>query len=110
MNTPRAGQYLFSSCAGDDYGQITKVGEDGNGAPTIDIELYNITDALWIDEEDPDFPFPLTTVALMPEADVYLLNVQYKMLDDKTIHCHTPGNGCFRCTKLFTLNDEPTLR
>lgn len=107
---PIVGQYLYSTCAGEDYGQIIGVGLDDNGTPVIDILLSNVNDIAWTEDEDEDFPNPdLHSVELPKETPVKLKNVQYRMAAEQNIIiCRTPGNGCYRCTKMFWLQNEPT--
>jgi len=122
MNTdksrhPEAGDYLYASCAGCNYGQILRVGNDANGIPTIDIEIYCPNDLIWF--EDSEFQNPLTHLVLPNGTKVILRDVQWKPAggyegwdEAKTwvtlISCFTPGNGCYRCTKLFSLSKEKT--
>lgn len=120
---PRVGHFLYASCAGEDYGQIVGVGKDDNGVTTIDIEVFNIQDIISCDDEwsgnDQWSRSVLTTLELPPGTKVILRNVQWKYMsgyegwdDEKTwvtvIDCNTPGNNCYRCTKLFSLNDHHT--
>lgn len=108
MNLPKCGQYLHSSCSGEDYGRIIKVGQDDNKTSTISIELFNADDICYCDDEDPKFPHPiLTYVELPPNIKVILHDLQYRMMGEFII-CNTPGNGCLRCTKLFSLCDTPS--
>lgn len=107
---PKPGQYLWASCAGDNYGRVIAVGVDGNGAPTIDIELKSVGDLI-SSEDDDEWPNPDLTQAEVPEGvKVILRNVQWRagFVSDgiSTIHCRTPGNGCYRCTKFFWLYDH----
>lgn len=114
ITKPEVGLYLFSSCAGEDYGQIVGVGKDENQTPTIDIELTCVGDIAWTEEEDSDFPHPdLQEVDLPKGTKVILRKVQYRMLDPwsdgtQLINCRRPGNGCYRCTKMFALHRQPT--
>lgn len=114
---PEVDDYLYASCAGEDYGQILRVGKDPNGVPIIDIELYNPQDLIWF--KDSDFQNPLTEIELPPDTKVILRDLQWKPAggyeswdEEKSwitlISCFTPGNGCYRCTKLFSLHKERT--
>ncbi len=112
---PKVGQYLFSSCAGSDYGRIISVGNDANKRQTIDIEIFGPNDLISCEgDNDPDSPqWPVLTTLEVPEGvNLILRNVQWEIkgaTDFGTmIECNTPGNGCYRCTKLFTLQDHPT--
>ena len=112
--TPEVGQYLSASCAATDYGQIVAVGEDDNGAPTIDIRLIDPQDLVTVD--DDEWEDPLTTLEVTGDpalrGDLILRYVQWRPSkgpsdDDGTyIICNTPGSECFRCTKLFQLRNE----
>ena len=113
MNTPKVGQWLYSSCSASSYGEILNVGNDGNGSNVIDIRVCDIDDFAYIeyemdDSSDSNFIVnpPLTTAELPKGVNVILRNVQYKLMTDEYIECNTPGNGCFRCTKLFRLTDK----
>lgn len=112
---PKVGDYLYATCAGEDYGQIIGVGKDANDIPTLDIEVYNPDDMLSYDDEIN----PLTRLELPPNTKVILRDVQWKHLqgweafdEDKSwvtrIECYTPGNNCYRCTKAFSLSDKRT--
>ena len=101
---PQVGHKLWSSCAGDDYGTVVAVGHDENNTPTIDIELKSASDAFWVEGETEEWPAPsLTQIELPPNVKVTLRHVHYKIVDEERIVCNTPGNGCYRCTKLFWL-------
>lgn len=100
---PRIGQHLWSSCAGENYGTIIAVGKDDNNTPIIDIEVADINNLVWIETETNEWPEPvLSHVELQPTTKIILRNLQYKIINEYII-CNTPGNGCYRCTKLFTL-------
>lgn len=111
--TPKIGQLLWSSCAGESYGKILAVGVDDNKTPVIAIELTTISDIAWTNDEDETFPQPdLHFVEIPPGVHVILRDIQYKLWEPcedgrQIIECRTPGNGCYRCTKCFTLRDEP---
>ena len=115
---PKVGQWLFSSCRAEDYGQITRVGLDSNGCQVVDILLAHPDEDLSYthdnDTSDPEkspggFGFsPLTVLRVEPSsAHLTLVDVQYKTMGGG-IECNTPGKGCFWCIKYFSLNDEPT--
>lgn len=111
MNLPKIGQFLWSSCAGESYGEIVDVGIDPNNVPTIAIKLKHASDIAWTEDEDENFPYPdLSFVDLPKDITIILRDVQYvlKDWDDslQVIICRTPGNGCFRCTKLFRLTNK----
>jgi hypothetical protein len=91
---PEVGQYLYASCSDSDYGQIVAVGEDDNGALTIDIRLLDPQDLVTVD--DGEWADPLTTIEVT--GDVILRNVQWRPdeEDGGYIICNTPGSECFR--------------
>jgi hypothetical protein len=117
---PRVGQWLFASCSAQDYGEIVGVGQDGNGTPTVDIRLEDSQDLIWFGEDDLDHWTPekggfgyhvLTRLEVSPGATLILRGVQYRETnDDDFIECFTPGDGCYRCTKLLWLRDQKTPR
>lgn len=45
-------------------------------------------------------------IELPPETSVIFRDVPYTVCEgyDELIECRTPGNGCYRCTKLFGLH------
>jgi hypothetical protein len=126
---PKVGQYLYASCSATDYGRILAVGQDENGQNVLDILVYDMSDLLecppnagW-DRHHRDtpislieFPLPWLVKLEVPAGDVILRRVPWRpaevphpqafMGEEPRIVCATPGNGCFRCTKLFFLNDE----
>jgi len=104
---PEAGQYLYASCSDSDYGQIVAVGEDANGAPTIDIRLIDPQDLVTCDDHGTNgWRDPLTTLEVT--GDLVLRGVQWRPGEGHKgfIVCNTPGSECFRCTKLFQLRNE----
>jgi hypothetical protein len=106
--TPKPGQYLWSSCAADDYGKILSVGQDANGVDSMDIELCQLgLEDLLSFEEGLDPP-PLTR--LVVQGTAILRDVQWKMgaeyEGEWTVILNSPGEGCYRCTKLLWLHDE----
>lgn len=104
---PRIGQWLYASCSDAYYGEVVGVGQDSNGAPTIDIRIEDPEDLIWC--EDEGFENPLTTIELLDGVRPILRDVQYRFqVGSGFIVCNTPGNGCYRCTKLFRLDDERT--
>jgi|ERR1700747_814389 len=115
---PKRGQWLFSSCAGEDYGQITHVGKDDNDTDIIDIRIRDPQELCHVqfnDKPSGEWPDPpLTRFELPPGASIVLRDVQYKMLPDQDgygnqyIVCNTPVVGCYRCASLFALHDQPS--
>jgi hypothetical protein len=106
----RVGLYLHASCSAEDYGQIVGVGKDANGAPTIDIEVFHADDLISIAwDEKKDSP-PLTRLEVSGAVKLILRDVQYQHSEKypELIHCKTPGDGCYRCTKLFSLRRTHT--
>jgi hypothetical protein len=118
---PEVGQYLYASCSDSDYGQIVAVGEDANGAPTIDIRLSDPQDLVTCDGNGVNgWSDPLTTLEIVGDLVVetwvkpviqcalILRNVQWRPGEgsDGFIICNTPGSECFRCTKLFQLRTK----
>lgn len=103
----RVCQYLHSSCSAMDYGQIIAVGNDENGVDTIDILVRDVQDLIDCDDEFAATS-PLTRIEL-PLGQVILRDVQVQRTDrPDIIVCNTPGNGCFRCTKMFFVRDGAT--
>ena len=110
---PEVGHWLYASCSASDYGQIVAVGEDDNGAPTIDIRLSDPQDLVTCDENGTNgWSDALTTLEIagkmVLDVSLILRNVQWRpgTGDDGFIICNTPGSDCFRCTKLFQLRTE----
>lgn len=111
MKLPKIGQYLYASCAGEDYGRILIVGKDANDQDVLDVELYDPQNLVLLND-DSEFPeaHGLTSIELPEGTVVIIRGLLWKWADEKEdmILCHTPGNGCYRCTKLFFLADERT--
>jgi hypothetical protein len=111
---PEPGMWLYASCAGDYYGQITRVGKDDSGADVIDIIVQDVNELIDcnvpsqgdVSEEWPD-NHGLTSLVLPPGVKAKLIDLQWKPTEyEDMIVCNTPGNLCYRCTKLFTLERE----
>lgn len=116
MTTPpiQAGQYLYASCSAEDYGKILSIGADANGVPCMDIEVFHPDDLISCSEtEYAGWGNPLTTLEV-PVGGVKLIlrNVQWVPVESTDgvarVRCNTPGNNCFRCTKLFWVHEKPT--
>ena len=109
---PRPGQWLFSSCQGEDFGQILRVGLDANGQDILDVRLRDLNDILHCEDTDDDtmWPWnPLTMAKLEGAASVVLVVLLYTVHDAGTfvsVRCATPEGGCFRCSQSFMLFDE----
>ena len=119
------GDRLHSSCADDFYGEVTRVGVDDNGAPIVDLLLFPHGLESLIDFEEDKTNFPdfqhLTSLDISEGTPISLRDVQYKYVDDKDydrdiygyqsttyrVLVHTPGHGCYRCTKLFSVFRKP---
>lgn len=118
------GDMLYSTCAGEFYGEIIGIGADANGIPTIDIRVNDANELIVMDTTDennkPDPEWPdfhgLTSLELPEGVKAVLRHVQYRIgasvepSDDEhegyhfhglTIVCLTPGDGCYRCTSFF---------
>lgn len=110
---PKIGQYLYSTCSAEDYGKVLAIGVDGNGANVISIELNHAADITWCEDDSEEFPSPdLSRIEVLAEIKLILIDIQYREFnnehEDSVIICRTPGNGCFRCTKMFWLKDKPS--
>lgn len=116
---PEVGDYPYASCAGEDYGQVIAIGRDSNDIPTIDIEVYSRGDLIDFSDYDDEEGAPpiLTRLELPPGTKAILRDVQWKPAGGwegwdeakswvTLIVCRTPGNHCYRCTKLFSLSKE----
>ena len=109
---PRPGQWLYSSCAGSDFGQILRVGLDANGQPVLDVRICDLNDLLHCENTDDEalWPWnPLTVARLEGAASVVLVDLLYKVHDAGThlsVQCATPEGGCFRCSQCFMLFDD----
>jgi hypothetical protein len=111
---PKIGQWLYASCSDADYGQIVAVGQDDNGVATIDILVSDPQDIISCEHNEKDsdgWIDPLTTLELPEGTRVILRHVQWRpgSGEDNFIVCNTPGDGCFRCTKLFQLRGAPAV-
>lgn len=117
------GDTLHASCSNEFYGEIIGIGKDDNGIPTIDIIVNRANDII-IRGEDSDFPddHGLMELELPEGVKPILRNLQYKTVEPYTdflferdgynstgarVVCATPGNGCYRCTKLFSVMRKP---
>ena len=111
--------YLHASCSDEWYGPITRVGKDANGRDVIDFEVSGaqINDFLDTDVErkdENDFDnISLARLVLPGDARATLTNVPILSLDPAPegskhpyITLDTPGHGCYRCTKLFSLHTK----
>lgn len=114
QETPLVGQFLYATCKGEDYGKVVAVGVDGNNVPSIDIEIFDANDLLYDNSDSQGEGYGTNSLAhldLPKDIVIILRSVQYKMLDLDWaigIECNTPGNGCYRCTKSFILQNEKT--
>ena len=146
------GDYLHASCSDAIYGEVVGLGTDGNGAPCVDLRIFDADDVLsWHDAEDergrlgplgsnrewPDFT-GLATIELPVGVTIVLRGLHYKSAGDydgepgeyrwgkepdssnathgdeathvstgKHVNVLTPGDGCYRCTKYFSVARRP---
>lgn len=111
---PRVGQWLFASCSAKYYGEVLAVGEDSNGTPTIDVRVEHPLDLVWFGGDTDDnwtpemggFGFHVLSRLEIPDGvKLVLRDLQYQDLGDEFIEVYTPGDGCYRCTKMFALHN-----
>lgn len=109
QNTPKIGQYLYATCADEDYGKILAVGKDENGVDCIDIEVFDPNNLLSFNDNKENPTNPLTRLEISEGAKIILRDLQYKNSNAVwayIIECNTPGNNCYRCTKSFIVEDR----
>lgn len=114
---PKVGQFLHSTCSASDYGRIIARGkyqddENEQEYDTIDILINDPNDLI-----DSSFVEQGMQVQVYVKESLALCSVRYSIKSTETdpwdatdapgiwIQCDTPGNGCFRCKKLFRLRD-----
>ena len=111
----KVGCLLYTSCNAEYWGPVTRIGRDGNGRAAIDFELEPEQVNAFLQVDTPSAPFGpynlsrLELVAPGPETVYMMRDVPVAGFydDDEglkkwhTLILDTPGNGCFRCTKLF---------
>ena len=112
---PKPGQFLRSSCAGEDIYEIVGAGKDENGFPTIDVRVLDVNDLLHFEHNDdgepggPKFFAPLTRAEL-PGVSLILRGMQWHpgvVGGDVAIVVNAPKGGCFRCCYLLWVYDSP---
>jgi hypothetical protein len=122
----RVGDRLHASCSDEDYGEVIAIGADDNAAPTVDLVMFDAQDLLGGSaEEDMQGGWSPSLCELeLPEGVRPILRaVQWKSegndgyTSDRDIDGYrstglvvellTPGSGCYRCTKLFTIWRKP---
>lgn len=113
---PSVGSWLYASCSAQFYGEVIAVGEDANGQATIDIRIEDPNDLVECRSIDidavagpDDWVNPLTSMELPEGVKAILRHVQWRFRpyggnDPPLIECNTPGDGCCRCTKLFSVH------
>ena len=143
------GDYLHASCSDAIYGEVIGLGKDENGAPCVDLRIFDPNDILsWPDAEDDDGQLGAmgtnkewpeftgcASIELPSGVAIILRGLHYKAVDsslgskpgeyrwgkqpDSSKATHgpeathastgrlvvilTPGDGCYRCTKLFSV-------
>lgn len=127
MQAIQIGDKLHASCSDCFYGTIVGLHKDGNNIDCIDIQVSEecIQDLINCETGHPpdnSTQWPdahgLEVLELPPGVLPILRNIQYKLSDRGAdydfwrgewrsvgtfITCNTPGNGCYRCTKLFSV-------
>jgi len=111
---PRVGQWLYSTCAAENYGQITRVGADANGAPVLDVRIADLEALNQYERRADGWANPLTRLVVPAGTEVMLVDVQYRMQAGPdpdgshlgTLEINGPVGGCYRCTRYFWLRDE----
>lgn len=108
---PQVGQFLYASCSAQDYGKVLGVYKDLNDNNVIDIEVFDANDLIDSPFEDEMGP-SLMRIELPIGVNAVLRAVLYKenepIVEEYSITCNTPGDLCYRCTKLFWLHDLPS--
>lgn len=106
-DTPEVGMWLYSSCSAEFYGEIIRVGTDGNGLPVIDIRVERASDIIDMNETRSagveNWGYCLTEIELPEGVKIVLRNVLWKPAGAGHVVCNTPGDLCYRCTKFFSL-------
>lgn len=101
--------WMHTSC-NDGWYHIREVYIDFNGTPCLEIELWNPNDFIDSEEQDENDALINNAQFIFPKDQSFILtDVPYEIYYDHDtifIRCHTPGNGCTRCTKSFTLHRE----
>lgn len=96
------GQFLYASCSNEWYGPITRVGKDANSRDVIDFDLSPPGVNEFIDSAKESLAYFRIngTISLI---DVPIIKIR-KCEEVIFVELDTPGNGCFRCTKLFSVH------
>ena len=107
----KPGMWLHASCNDEWYGPILRVGVDANGAHVIDLPIPDINEFLDC-ERFGEFQKGECLPSLMRAecGPVIFRDLQYKwpeqlFPDRLVVECNTPGNGCYRCTELFSVHE-----
>jgi len=111
----KPGSWLHASCS-DEWYEVTRVGKDGNGTDVIDVVVPDLNEFIECDRFG-DFQKGECMPSLMrveTAGPVKFVNLQWRpfphptMGDDdrKLIECNTPGDGCYRCTMLFSVHER----
>ncbi len=112
----RPGHRLWSSCAGEYFGVITGVNQDG----TVDLRVFDPRELDTIssieddcEELDEKWDGQLNSLGHALVSGVRVVRFSYcedcahpDWARDHTgwnVELDTPGNGCYRCTKLFSV-------
>jgi hypothetical protein len=107
----RVGAYLHTSCNGVWWGPIKKIHQDANGRLVVDFEFSSddmgeFLDT-YVDMTEPGAE-PNLAMVEMPSVRCLMRDVPLTKISDsgeRLITLETPGDGCFRCSKLFSVHD-----
>jgi hypothetical protein len=112
--TLERGMWLYASCSAEWFGPITRVYKDDNGRDLLDFELdaEQVNEFMDTGDNDVDIGFDKygnarATFALGARAT--MTHVRYRPSGHEypdLFVLNTPGNGCYRCTKLFSVHNE----
>lgn len=111
------GDRLYASCSAEFYGEIIGIGHNNDlTIPVIDIIVNDPDDlvALGWDSEFPDgyvrLELPEGVKPILrglrwkiSSSDAYMFEKDGYVATGNLVVCNTPGNGCYRCTKLFSV-------
>ena len=92
-----AGRYLYASCSATCY-RILAVGKDANGRDCLTMEVPDVNDFLEFGED-------WQNLMRVEPCAVTFRDVPWERVKGSPdqVRLWTPGDGCYRCTKLFSI-------
>ena len=105
----KPGDTLYASCSAVEF-EVLAVGKDLNDQDCVTIKVDDINEFIDDDWHMDDEGYTPNLMYVEPK-EVVIHDIPWKRIEDgldgeERVTLRTPGTGCYRCTKLFTVKEK----